>query len=134
MVESIIRDRQAACRRRWNASETLLAYLDLELLDPIEEAMPLKLKLEHIERDFAEVKEWIMQMNQLIMEEIMHWIETPLTSLMRIDLFLKEWAKINKKDITSLTCKSQLHLKTAQFNDIQDLMDAYAKWHSTLSK
>ena len=57
MVESIIRDRQAACRRRWNASETLLGYLDLAFLDPIQEAMPLKLKLEQIERDFAELKD-----------------------------------------------------------------------------
>ena len=75
-----------------------------------------------------------MQMTQLIVEEMRHWIETPLPSLMRIDLFLKEWAKIKKKDITSLTCKAQLHLEIAQFNDIQDLMDAYAKWRSALSQ
>ena len=104
------------------------------LLDPIEEAMPSKLKLEKTERDFAEVKENIMQMNQLIVEGMRHLIETPLTSLERIDLFLKEWAKIKKKDIASLTCKAQLHLETAQFNGIQDLMDAYAKWHSALAQ
>ena len=103
-------------------------------MDPIKEAMPPKLKLEHIERDFAEVKEWIMQMNKLTMEEMRHWIETPLASLMRIDLFLKQWAKIKKKDIASLTCKAQIQLETVEFNDIQDLMDAYAKWHSVLAK
>ena len=64
----------------------------------------------------------------------MHWIETPLASLMRIGIFLKEWEKIKKKDITSLTCKSQLHIETAKFNDIQDLMDSYANWHSALAK
>ena len=94
----------------------------------------MKLKLEQFERDFAEVKEWIMQMNKLTMEEMRHWIETPLASLMRIDLFLKQWAKIKEKDITSLTCKVELHLENAQFKDIQDLMDAYAKWHSALSQ
>ena len=108
--------------------------MDLAHLDPIEEAIPMKLKLEQFERDFAEVKEWIMQMNKLTMEEMRHWIETPLASLMRIDLFLKQWAKITKREITSLTCKSQLHLETAQFNDIQYLMDAHAKWRSFLSK
>lgn len=130
LVESIIRDGQAACRKRWNASETVLGYLDLALLDPIEHAMPPKLKLEQIEREFAEVKEQIMQMTQLTVEEIRHWIETPLASLTRIDFFLKEWAKIKTKDIASLTCKAQLHLETAKFNDIQDLMNAYAKWLS----
>ena len=75
-----------------------------------------------------------MEMNQLTVEEIKHWIETPLTSLMRIDLFLKEWEKIKKKEITSLTCKAQLYLETSQFNDIQDLMDDYSKWRSILSK
>ena len=127
LVESIIRDGQAACRKRWNASETVLGYLDLALLDPIEHAMPPKLKLEQIEREFAEVKEQIMQMTQLTVEEMRHWIETPLASLMRIELFLKEWEKIKKKEITSLSCKAQLYLETAQFNDIQDLMDDYAK-------
>ena len=68
------------------------------------------------------------------MEEMRHWIETPLTSLMRIDHFLKEWVKIKKKDNTSLICKAQLYLENAQFTDIQYLMDAYAKWRSALGK
>ena len=59
MVESIIKDGHVACKRRWFASETLLGFLDLPLLDPIDEAMPLKLNLEQIESDFAKVKEKI---------------------------------------------------------------------------
>ena len=73
-------------------------------------------------------------MTQLTMEEIKHWVETPLASLMRIDLFLKEWMKIMKKETTSLICKYKLHLKNVQFKDIQDLMDAFSKWCSTLGK
>ena len=76
----------------------------------------------------------IMETTQLTVEEIKCWIEAPLASLMRIDLFLKEWPKMRKKDITSLICKAQLHLENAQFKDIQDLMDAYAKWRSALGK
>ena len=57
LVESIIKDGQVACKRRWFASETLLGFLDLPLLDPIDEAMPLKLKLEQIESEFAKFKE-----------------------------------------------------------------------------
>ena len=108
--------------------------MDLARLNLIEEAMPLKLKLEQIERDFVEVKERIMQMNQLTVEEMRHWIETPLASLMKIDLFFKECGKIRKRDIASLICKAQVHLENARFKDIQDLMDAYAKWRSVLGK
>ena len=76
-----------------------------------------------------------MEMTQLTVEEIKHWVETQSpTLLMRIDIFLKEWEKIKKKDITSLICKAHLHLENDQFKDIQDLMDAYAKWHSALGK
>ena len=85
---------------------TLLGYLDLPLLDPIDEAMPLKLKLEQIESDFAKTKDQIVEITQLAMQEIKQLIERPLGSLMRIDLFIKEWTKIKKKEISSLICKS----------------------------
>ena len=40
LVESIIKDGQVACKIIWFASETLLGYLDLPFLGPIDEAMP----------------------------------------------------------------------------------------------
>ena len=89
LVESIIKDGHVACKRRWFASETLIGYLDLPLLDPIDEAMPPKLKLEQIESDFTKVKEQILEITQLTMDEIKQWIETPLASLMKIDMFFK---------------------------------------------
>ena len=87
--------------------------MDLPLLDPIHEAMPPKLKLEQIERDSSKEKEKILDITQLTVEEIKHWIETPLASLMNIDLFLKEWENIRKRKIASLICKAQLHLENA---------------------
>ena len=59
LVESIIKDGQVACKRRWFASKTFLSFLDLPLLDPIDEAMPPKLKLVQIESEFAKFKEKI---------------------------------------------------------------------------
>ena len=44
-------------------------------LDPSDHALPPKLKLEEIERNFATAKEKIQVMNQLTMQEIMRWIE-----------------------------------------------------------
>ena len=48
-----------ACKRRWFSSETLLGFLNFPFLDPIDEAMPPKIKLEQIESDFDKVKEKI---------------------------------------------------------------------------
>ena len=70
LVESIIKDGKFSCKRRWFSSETLLRYLDLPFLDPIDEAMPLLLKLEQIERYLSKENEQIMEMTQLTMEEI----------------------------------------------------------------
>ena len=112
----------------------LVMFSGSPLLDPIDEAIPPKLNMEQSESDFSKVKEKIQEINHLILDEIKQWIETPFASLMRIDLFLKEWAKIKKKEIASLICKAELHLEHAQFRDIQDLMDAFSKWRSTLGK
>ena len=96
--------------------------------------MPLILELEETKNDFTKSKEYILEIPHITMDEIKQLIETPLSSLMQIDLFLKEWTKIKKNDIDSLICKAELHLENAQFKDIQDLMVAYAKWRSALGK
>ena len=76
---------------------TLLGFLDLALLDPINEAIPPKLKLEQIKSDFAKTKEKMLDITQITMEEIKQLIKIPLGSLMGIDMFIKEWTKIKKK-------------------------------------
>ena len=134
LVEFIIKDELEARKRRWFASKTLLEYLYLPTLDPIDEAMPLKYKLEHIQSGSTKEKEQILEMTQLAMEEMKCWVKKPLSSLIRIDLFLKEWKKIKKNKITSLICKAELHLENAQFKDIKDLMDSFSNWHSALGK
>ena len=66
----------------------MLGFLDLPLLDPIDEATPSKLKLEQIESNFAKAKEQIQETSQLHLDEIKEWIEAPLTSQIRTDIFL----------------------------------------------
>ena len=48
-----------ACRCMWLAAETLLSFMDLPSLDPIDQDLPPKLKLEEIEQNFAIAKEHI---------------------------------------------------------------------------
>ena len=56
-IESTIQYGQVTCKKRWFASENLLSFLDLPLMDSIEDVMPSKLKLEQIDRDFSKTKE-----------------------------------------------------------------------------
>ena len=122
------------CKRKWFASKNQLGFLDLPLLDLIDEALPLKLHLEHIESNFTKAKERIKDISQLHLDQIKECIEAPLTSLMNIDLFLREWEKIKKKEIASLICKAALHLENAQYRDIHDLLDAFVKWQYSIGK
>ena len=46
-----------ACKRNWFASVNLLGFLDLPLLDSIDESLPPKLQLEHTESEFTKSKE-----------------------------------------------------------------------------
>ena len=76
-------------------------------MDPIKDVMSLKLKMEQIGRDFQKSKDQIEQLDHLHMEEIKEWIELPLNSQMKINLFLHEWKKIKKMEFELLICKAQ---------------------------
>ena len=103
-------------------------------MDTIEYSMPLNINMEHIERDISKPKDHIHQIDDLHMAEIQDWIESHLTSQMRINLFLREWEKVKKREIESLICKAQLQLEHAQYKDVVDLLDSFSKWQSTLGK
>ena len=69
-VQSIIEDGQEACKRRWKALDVLFDFLGLSMLEAIEEAYTLKLKLDEVERSFAASKEQIQGVTQLNLQEI----------------------------------------------------------------
>ena len=46
VVESIIKDGHVIWKNKWFSSVTLLGFLDIPLLEPIDQAAPPKLKLE----------------------------------------------------------------------------------------
>ena len=134
LVESIIKDGLVDCKRKWFSSKNLLCFLNLPLLDLINEALPLKLQLEKIKIKFTKSKERIQDIIQVDLDHIKERIEAPVTSLMKTHLFLWEWENIKKREITSLIWKVELHLEHAQYRDIQDLLDAFSKWNFSLGK
>ena len=93
----------------------MLTYLDLHVLDPISQAPSPKLQLEQVGRHFDVAKELIQQINWLMMQEIERWIEVPHASISQIHVFMKEWKKIKKREISSQICKMEIHLSHAHF-------------------
>ena len=65
LVESTIHDGNIACEKRWFTSENLLSFLDFPPMDPTEDALSPKIKLEQVEREFLKTKEQIEKINNL---------------------------------------------------------------------
>ena len=103
-------------------------------MDPIEYSLPPKIMMEQVEGKFSKSKKHIEKLDHLHEGEIKEWIESPMNSQMRINLFLREWEKVKKREIKSLICKDQLQLEYAQCQDIADLLDVFSKWQSSLGK
>ena len=74
-VDSNIKDGQEACKSRWSFTEVFLDFLELPLLDPIDEAPSPKLNLEEMEHNFVAAKEQIQELIQLTFQEISRWID-----------------------------------------------------------
>ena len=65
VVESIIKDGDVTWKCRWMAAETLLSFMELPSLDPIDQTLPPKLKLNEIEWNFTTAKQQIQGVNQI---------------------------------------------------------------------
>ena len=100
--------------------------MDFPIMDPIEYALPPRILIEWVEGEFLK-KEKIEQLNHVHIAQIKELIESPINSQMRINLFLREWDKVKKREIESLICKAQLQLEHAQYQDIVDLLDVFSK-------
>ena len=71
------------------------------MIGPIKEAPSPKLKLEEFDRSFSATKDKIQGVTQLPLQEITSWIETPNSAMLRIQVYLGEWKKVKKREITS---------------------------------
>ena len=74
-------------------------------MDPFEDVLPPKIMLEKVERDLSKTKDHIEQLYHHHVEKIKEWIDSPLTSQMKINLFLREWEKVKKRETESLIYK-----------------------------
>ena len=117
-IEAVVNAGQKVCKNRWSASNNLLTYLSLPILEPLYEAICPKVHLEEVEKQFDHSKEWIQQISQLTVQEMEKWIEVPHASIARIKLFIKEWKKMTSVEILSQICKNDIQLRNSHFSGI----------------
>ena len=134
IVDSIIHEGQATCKRRQRASDGLLGFLKLPMLGLINQAVPPKLKSGEIEQTFIAVKEKIQGVTQITLQEITSCIEIPSSTTVKIQMYLQEWKKVKKREITSKILREEVDLEQSKYQNIDFLMDLDAKQRSTLGK
>ena len=101
-------------------------------MDPIKNSLPPKIMIEQVEEDYLKSKECIEQLDCIHIAEFKDFIESPITSEMKINLFLREWKNVKKMEIESFTCKVQLQFDHAQYKGVEYLLDVFTKWQSYL--
>ena len=104
------------------------------MLEPLSEELCPKVHLEEVEKQFDDTKELIQQISQLIVQEIEKWIEVPHASISQIKLFIKEWKKIRREEISSQICKNDIQLRNAHFQEVDDILNLFVKWHYALKQ
>ena len=93
-------------------------------MDLIGDSLSAKIMIEKVEGEYLKSMESIEQLDKIHMEDVKKLIESPIASKIKINLFLREWEKLKKREIESLICKVQLQLKSR----IEYLLDVFSKW------
>ena len=73
-------------------------------------------------------------MTQITLQEIRIWIEIHSSLMVKMQVYLREWKKVKKREITSHILRAEVHLEQTKYQDIDFLMDLDAKWRSTLGQ
>ena len=73
-------------------------------------------------------------MTHITLQDILRWIEIPSSAMVKIQVYLGEWKKVKKREITSHILREEVHLEHAKYQNIDFLMDLDAKWRSSLGQ
>ena len=120
------------CEQRWSNSNNLLTYLSFLVLDLINEAPSHQLHLEEVKKEFDDSKELTQQISQLTVQEIEKWMKAPNSSITRIKVLIKQWKKMRQEEISSKICKAEIQLRNAHFQEVDEILELFGKWCSTL--
>ena len=67
----------------------------------------------------------------MTVQENEKWIKAPHASIVWIQVFIKEWKKM-REEISSQICKTEIQLRNAHFQEVDEILELFGKWCSAL--
>ena len=67
-----------------------------------------------------------------MVQEIDKQMKAPHASIVRIKVLIKQWKKMREEEISSKICKTEIQLRNAHFQEVDEILDLFGKWCSAL--
>ena len=91
-------------------------------MELIENACPMKLMIEQVERRCEEAKENIKGLDHINIGDVDQLIRHPLTMQGKIHIFIRLWNKLAKNELENFRCDVQLGFESANYPNIDELL------------
>ena len=128
MIEDSIKKVHAICGRRWYAVDSVMEALHFPTIELIENACPLKLMIEQVESRCEETKEKIKELVHISIGDVDQLIRKPFTMQVKINIFIRLWHKLAKNEMENFRCNVQLGFESANYPNIDELVEIWMRW------
>ena len=96
MIEDSINKAQEICGRRFYTVDNIMEALHFHTMQLLENACPLKLMIEQVERRCEEAKENIKELDHVNIGDMDQLIRTPFTMQGKIHILIRIWHNLAK--------------------------------------
>ena len=120
-----IKKARAICGRRWYAADNLMDTFCFPTMGLIENACLLKLKIEQVEQQWDDVKEKIQGLSRIIIDDVDHLIKQPFYIEWNIHIYIRIWHKLAKNEIEDHKYGAQLGLESANYPNLDELLEIW---------
>ena len=103
--------------------ENIMEALHFPTMDLIENACPLKLMIEQVERRCEEAKEKIKDLDHIIIGDVDQLIRKPFTMQGKTHIFIRLWHKLAKNEMENFRYYIHLGFESANYPDIDELLE-----------
>ena len=98
----------------------------------IENACPPRLMIEQVEQRQDEAKEKIKGLDHIDIEDADQLIKQPLAIEGKIHIYIRIWHKLVKNELENHKCDAQLGFESANYPNIEELLEIWKIWRDFL--
>ena len=102
-------------------------------MDFIENACPPKLMIEQVKRRCDKAKENIQGLDHINIEGVDQLITQTLVIEGKIHIFIRIWHKLAKNKMENFKCDGQLGFESANYPNIDELLEIWTRWWEFLA-